>query len=132
MINGIYIFSSEYELILKRTYAKTLSMEKVVGAIGSDCNFVEIGSETVIHRRFEDVIFCCVTADENEMYILALITMVASTMEKMVGSLSHKLLVYHFRDAYTLIDGFVLNGKVVCLDPTDILSSVGARSSARS
>jgi len=131
MINAIYIFSSEQELIFTRTYAKTMATKDVLAnSVGLDCSFVEIGTETAIYKQFEDIIICFVVADENEIYVSALISMIASTIEKMLGCLDHKLLIYHFKDAYTLIDSFVVNGKVISLNPSEILSSVGMRSSS--
>lgn len=127
MINGLYIFNTEYELIIKRAYYKTAGIDKVTEALKSGVKIVEISDETVVHSCFEDIIVCFVVSDENEMYVLELVLLLADAVERMLGCLNNRLLTYHFRDAYTLVDSFILNGKVVCVDVSDILASVGAR-----
>lgn len=126
MIKGIFIFNADYETLLKRTYCKSVNIESVINALksNSDSNFIDLNSDTIIFRQCDDSIICFVAGEENEMYVLALITILVNTIERMLGSLNHKSLIYHFKDVYAVVDNFILNGVVVSLDPVDILNSL--------
>ncbi|ELA41399.1 uncharacterized protein VICG_01504 [Vittaforma corneae ATCC 50505] len=126
MIKGIFIFNTDYETILTRIYCKSISIKSIISVLKSnnDSNFIDLNSNIIVYKQYDDSIICFVANEENEMHILALITVLMNTIERMLGSLNHKSLIYHFKDTYAIVDNFVLNGVVIGLNPADILSSL--------
>lgn len=124
MIKKIYAFNEKGETLFRRVYAETLSDGEVRACVQStpNCSFVK-STDTVVYRQFEGFSVCFVAENENEMYVLALISYLMNLMERLFGSVSEVTIVYNFKDCHVLIDNFILNGKVVALDPLEITSA---------
>ena len=74
----------------------------------------------IVHKKFDDIIVAFVASEENEMYILSLINLMMNAMDKLLGGIHQKNFIYNFKDVSYTIDNFILNGKVINLDPMDI------------
>lgn len=126
MIKGIYIFNTEYELLIRKTYADIINIGDIVAKLKTheDCNFISLKNDVLVYRQVEDSLFCLLANNENEMYLLALTSIFIDTIERMLGNVSYRSLVYHFKDIYMVIDQFILNGTVINLNAGEILSSI--------
>lgn len=87
-----------------------------------DVNFVE-AQDLVVYKKFESLYVCFVVEEENEMYVLNLITFLMSLMDRLLGHLNEKSFIYNFKDVSYMIDNFILDGKVVNMDCLDISTS---------
>lgn len=124
MIKKIYAFNSKEETLFRRLYAATLSDGEIRACVSTtpDCSFIK-GTDTIVYRQFEAFNVCFVVENENEMYILSLISYLMNLMERLFGSINEITIIYNFKDCHVLIDNFILNGKVVALDPLEITSA---------
>lgn len=122
MIKSVLIFNINTELIIQKYYDGKINPSDVINTVksNSDLNFCEYGQLTLIYKKFDELITVFVVLDENEMYILSLINLMMNAMDKLLGGLHHKSFVYNFKDVSFAIDNFILNGKVINLDPMDI------------
>jgi len=129
MIKKIYAFNERGEALLKRQYGPTLDDACIRGEIASspDCNFVK-ASDTIVYRRADTFYVAFVVENENEMYILSLISHLMSMIEQKLGAATESAIVYNFRDCHALLDTVILNGKIILLDPAEALRSVRASS----
>lgn len=122
MIKSVLIFNINTELIIQKYYDGKINPSDVINTVklNPDLNFCEYGQLTLIYKKFDELITVFVVLDENEMYILSLINLMMNAMDKLLGGLHHKSFVYNFKDVSFAIDNFILNGKVINLDPMDI------------
>lgn len=124
MIKKVYVFNERHETLIRRVYAATLSddeMRQLVLAT-PDCNFVRV-CDTLVYKKIDGVYMCMVAADENEMYVLGLIGHLAGLIGRLLESTSEAAISYSFKECHALLDAFILDGKVVCLDQLEILSA---------
>lgn len=121
MIKALYILNTNYDLLIKRTFKTQNDFKSIASALKNhnDSNFIDLYDSILVHKTFEDTIFCFEIKEENEMYILELIDIFASAVERMVDSFNHKSIVYHFDNIYFLIDNFIIDGLVFNIDPSD-------------
>ena len=122
MIKSIFIFNTNSELIIEKHYHDYLHFSKILNIIKSnrDLNFCEYENDTIIYKKFDDLFISFVVFDENEMYILSLINLLMSAMEKLLGGINQRSFVYHFKDISYALDNFIINGKIINLDSLEI------------
>ncbi|KAI4291414.1 AP-4 complex subunit sigma-1 [Pancytospora philotis] len=125
MIKKIYGFNGDGETLFKRTYEPGITDSEIQKAVRAspDCSFVH-AVDTVVYRRLGPVFICFVVAEENEMYVLALIAHFISAAERLLGEINEATLIYNFKGVHTLLDGFVLDGKVAEMDSAELLRGV--------
>ena len=121
MIKKIYIFNEKFETILRRIYSETLPDEEIRQLVLSspDCNFIQT-TDSIVYKKFNSVYVCFVTENENEMYILNLINHFINIIDKILGSITCSSLICNFKDFHVILDNFIMNGKVICFDPSEI------------
>lgn len=124
MIKKIYCFNEHRETIFRKTYRSTMGDQCIEDAVLSnkDINFIET-QDLIVYKRFEPLYVCFVVQDENEMYILNLITLLMRQMGKLLEHLNEKSIIYNFRDVDRMIDNFILDGKVISMDCSSIFTS---------
>lgn len=125
MINAIFLFNTRKELIIRKEYAQKFKFHEIFDLVISniDLNFFEFGNCTLVYKKFDELIVSFIVEREDEMYILSLINLFMSAMDKLLGNLNQKSFVYNFKDVNYALDNFILNGKVINLDPLDISTS---------
>lgn len=122
MIKKVYAFNGKQETLFRRVYSKTLtdeSIRKLVVA-AEPCNFIA-GVDDIVYKKLDGFYVCFVVQNENEMYILAIISHLMCLFEKILGNLSEMAFIYNFKDCHSLLDGYILNGKVVALNSSEVL-----------
>lgn len=124
MIKKILAFNLDREIIFKKIYKEALDDSKIIKEVLSnhDNNFIDL-KETIIYKRFDTIYLCFVVEDENEMYIMNLLVFMMSLMDRLLGQINEKSFIYSFKDVDYLIDNFILDGKIINIDPLEISTS---------
>lgn len=124
MIKAIYIFNSSFELVIRKSYSKTHSPEEIAKIIknNTDGNFIDL-TDTLIHKLFDRIHICLITDQENEMFALSILTILTNILERMMADIHQDSIEYYFKDISFTIDNFIINGKIIGLDPLEICAS---------
>lgn len=124
MIKKIFCFNSKREILFKKLYCSTIDDEDIINKVLSnqEINFIEC-KDLIVYKKIDTIYLAFVVVNENEMYILNLIVFLMNTMDKLLGNLNEKSFIYNFKDVHYLLDNFILDGKVISLDPFEISTS---------
>ena len=122
MIHSIFLFNSRKELIIKKEYTENNNFTEISCLIleNLDFNFLKLKKRKLIYKKYDELIVAFLIEDEDEMFILSLINLMMSAMDRLLGNLNLTSFVYHFKDVSYAIDNYILNGKIINLDPLEI------------
>lgn len=125
MINKIYCFNLENETIFKKNYNSKIEDDKIRNKVlnNIESNIIELKKSTIVYKKYDSLYVCFEVQSENEIYILVVIDFLMNLFERLLGSLNEKSFIYNFKDVNYLIDNYILNGKIINLDPLEISTS---------
>lgn len=124
MIKKIYIFNENGESRIIRTFKDTLSNKEIQQRVlqETNTNFIKIDkNESIVFRKYNKIFICFVVENENEMYILSIISLLMDLLNRLFRNITELHLIYHFKDIYEVLDKFIAGGFVVETNPDIII-----------
>lgn len=123
MIQKIIAFNKMGQSLFKRAYRSSVTDNEIKVAVKcSKFNITDVSGVTIIFKKYQEFYIAFVVENENEMYILQLITFLEQRIENAIDKISEAAIDYHFRECLTIVDNFVVDGKVITLEIEKILS----------
>ena len=111
MINKLLVFTENKETRIVRTYADTYTDDEIKEIILLEKDSNIIGD--IIFKKFDDIYFCLVVKNENELYALGLINTLVETLNYKFPNLTDINFVYQFKEIYDIIDSMFVGGYVI-------------------
>lgn len=99
------------ETRIVRTYADTYTDDEIKEIILLEKDSNIIGD--IIFKKFDDIYFCLVVKNENELYALGLINTLVETLNYKFPNLTDINFVYQFKEIYDIIDSMFVGGYVI-------------------
>ncbi|KAH7277425.1 hypothetical protein KP509_39G050200 [Ceratopteris richardii] len=115
----------EYLTIEERRALEGEIVRKCLSRSDSQCSFIEHRNHKVVYRRYASLFFLVgVDGDENELAILEFIHCLVETMDRYFGNVCELDIMFHLEKAHFILEEMVMNGCVVEINKSNILTPI--------
>lgn len=120
MICKVIVFQENGEILLMRNYesikTSDLQIISLVKSAAPGLSFID-GDELVVFKKISALYFCLVIRNEIELYALGFLNFLISRLELIFDSLQAPTFSYYFQVCHSILDSYILNGKIISVDP---------------
>lgn len=126
MIYAIICFNIDGRLRFTRRY-DYIDVEQIIKCYTGKYIFIKYLNEyNLVYHRFGNFIFCmCVDKKENLLNIGSLINRIMSTFDLLFINLCELNFVYCIDLVYKVLDKFILDGKMLEIEPMKVVKELG-------